>query len=143
MILVDANLLIYSHLSNFEQHARAREWLDKQLADGVRIGMPWASLLAFFRVVTNRRLLSNAQTIDGAWAQIRGWLNQPFVWTPSPTEHHAGILETLLVEGRAAGDLANDAHLATLAIEHGLTLCTNDRDFARFPNLKWMNPLAL
>ena len=42
---------------------------------------------------------------------------------------------------QAAGPLVMDAALAAIAIEHGATLCTTDRDFARFPELHWTNPL--
>jgi len=142
VILIDANLLIYAHFTIFPQHARTREWLDTQLSNHVRVGMPWDSLLAFLRITTNRRSFSNALSIDGAWKQVRGWLDQPSVWIPEPTAQHAEILGELLLESRAAGDLVPDVHLAALAIEHGLTLCTNDRDFARFPKLRWMNPLT-
>jgi predicted nucleic acid-binding protein len=34
-----------------------------------------------------------------------------------------------------------DAALAAIAIEHGATVCTTDRDFARFPQLVWTDPL--
>jgi len=64
------------------------------------------------------------------------------VWIPTPTERHAGILAGLLSEPGVHGDLVSDAHVAALAIEHGLTLCSADGDFARFVNLKWINPLA-
>ena len=66
----------------------------------------------------------------------------PNVWIPGPTERHDEILGELLERSRAAGNLVPDAHLAALAIEHGLTLCSADGDFARFPGLRWVNPLA-
>ena len=43
---------------------------------------------------------------------------------------------------QASGPLVMDAALAAIAIEHGATLCTTDRDFARFPGLAWTNPIA-
>ncbi|HXF86749.1 MAG TPA: PIN domain-containing protein [Xanthobacteraceae bacterium] len=61
---------------------------------------------------------------------------------PHPTERHAEVLGTLLAQPGVHGNLVPDAHLAALAIAHGLILCSTDGDFARFPGLKWMNPLA-
>ncbi len=142
MILVDTNLLLYAHERVFPRHAEARAWLDGQISQGVRVGMPWASLLGFLRVITNRRALAQPQTIEGAWTQVEDWLAQPSVWIPEAGARHGEILGRLLADARAVADLVPDAHLAALAIEHGLTLCSNDRDFARFPGLRWMNPLV-
>jgi predicted nucleic acid-binding protein len=97
VILVDANILTYSHVESFAQHQAARAWLDQQLNGTTRVGLPCVSLVAFLRLVTNPRVFER----------------------PEP------------------------AHLAALALEHGLTLCSTDGDFARFPALRWINPLAL
>jgi len=80
--------------------------------------------------------------IAEAWEQVSAWLACETVWIPTPTERHAGILAGLLSEPGVHDDLVSDAHVAALAIEHGLTLCSADGDFARFVNLKWINPLA-
>ena len=69
------------------------------------------------------------------------WLTSPVVWIPQPTERHRGVLASLLTDALARSNLVPDAHLAALAIEHGLTLCSTDRDFARFPSLRWEEPL--
>lgn len=141
MILLDVNLLIYAHFSSYPQHAKAHAWLDAQFAQGTRVGMPWMSLLGFLRVTTNRQRFPNPQSVGNAWQQVQTWLAQPSAWIPQPTERHGEIFGSLLIETPAPGDLVSDAHLAALAIEHGLTVCSNDRDFARFPKLRWMNPL--
>jgi len=77
-----------------------------------------------------------------AWKQVSHWLDGEPVWIPLPTERHAEVLGKLLAEPGVHGNLVPDAHLAALAIEHGLTLCSTDGDFARFRGLKWLNPLA-
>jgi toxin-antitoxin system PIN domain toxin len=141
--LVDANLLIYAQFTVYREHARTRDWLDEQFANGTRVGLPWVSLLAFLRVTTNPRYFPSAQSIDSAWTQVRAWLDQPSAWIPQPTERHGEVLAALLIGTPAPGDLVPDAHLAALAIEHDLTICTNDRDFARFPKVRWLNPLAV
>src|SRR3990172_3089538 len=141
MILVDANLLVYAHVASTVQHDAAKKWLDDKLNATAFVGLPWPSLLAFARLVTNPRVFERPESIQDAWEQLEAWLDCPTVWVPEPTERHREVLGSLL-KSTAGGNLVPDAHLATIAIEHGLTLCSTDGDFARFPALKWMNPLA-
>jgi toxin-antitoxin system PIN domain toxin len=142
VILIDANLLIYAYSSNFAQHATTREWFDRQINGSARVGLPWASLLAFLRITTNPRMFARPLPMAKAWEQVSIWLACETVWTPVPTDRHAGVLATLLAQRGVHGNLVSDAHLAALAIEHGLTLCSADGDFARFASLRWHNPLA-
>ena len=142
MILVDANLLIYSHVELFKQHEVARVWLDRHLNGPIPVGLPWASLLAFLRVVTNPRVFGRPETIVEAWKQVRAWLECDPVWIPEPTERHVDLLGELLLQSGAHANLVPDAHLAALALEHGLTLCSTDSDFSKFQKLKWLNPLT-
>jgi predicted nucleic acid-binding protein len=116
VILVDANILIYSHVQSFAQHKSARDWLDQQLNGSTGVGLPWVSL--------------------------RAWLACETAWIPQPTERHADLLDELLALPGVHANLVPDAHLAALAMEHGLTLCSTDGDFARFPSLRLLNPLA-
>jgi uncharacterized protein len=141
MILVDANLLIFAATLCPEQEV-ARTWLDQQLNGDTRVGLPWQSVTSFLRIVTNPRMYRNAAvTVGEAWAQVEDWLNCSTVWVPQPTERHREILGRML-KTAGGGNLVPDAVLAALAIEHGLTLCSADGDFARFPGLRWSNPLA-
>jgi len=142
LILVDANLLIYARLSSFPQNARARAWLDAKLNGSAPVGLPWPSLLGFVRITTNPRILDRPLAIAQAWQQVTEWLACPPVWVPHPGDGHAGILGGLLANTRASGNLVPDAHLAALALEHGLRMCSTDGDFARFKGLVWDNPLA-
>lgn len=142
MILVDANILIYAHVNSFTQHNVARQWLDQQLNGSTPVGLPWASVLAFLRLVTNPRVFEHAESITDAWLQVRTWLASETVWTPQPTARHAELLGEFLALPGVHGNLVPDAHLAALAMEHGLTLCSTDGDFARFRGLRWINPIA-
>ncbi len=142
MILIDANLLVYAHVSSFAQHDRARNWLDGQLNGAAPVGLPWESLLAFLRLVTNPRVFERPEPIADAWRQALAWLDSETAWIPQPTERHAELLGELLATPGVHANLVPDAHLAVLAMEHGLTLCSADSDFARFPGLRWLNPLA-
>jgi toxin-antitoxin system PIN domain toxin len=141
VILIDANLLIYSRVSSLAHHARARTWLDEQLSGGGLVGLPWASLLAFLRIVTNPRVFERPESTRSAWRQVTAWLDLESVWLPDATERHRDVPGSLLEVTGVQANLVPDAHLAALAIEHGLVLCSSDGDFARFPNLRWQNPL--
>jgi uncharacterized protein len=142
MILLDANLLVYAHVRGMTQHGRSKAWLDGEINRGARIGMPWPSLLGFLRLVTNPRVFSRPEPLDRAWLAVASWLNNPNVWIPLPTENHRDTIAALLPATAGRSNLVPDAHLAALAIEHGLTLCSADGDFARFPGLRWNNPLV-
>jgi hypothetical protein len=141
MILVDTNLLLYAAAHELPQHDAARTWLDRQLNGEGGVALPWESILGFLRVSTNPRLFRRPPSLAAAWKQVREWLAVPGVWTPQPAENHEAVLGRLLA-GERRTDLVHDAHLAALAIEHGLILCSTDRDFSRFEGLRWENPLA-
>ncbi len=141
MILVDANLLLYARIGDFREHEAARCWLDEKLNGRVGVALPWPSLLAFVRIATNPRVFHEPMSMDRAWAQVRAWLDCRPAWIPTPTERHADVLQALMPTA-ARPDLVPDAHLAALAIQYGLVLCSTDRDFARFPGLRWEDPLA-
>ena len=142
MILIDANLLIYAQIREVPQHQSAREWLDRQLTEANSVGFPWESITAFLRVVTNPRILERPVPLADAWRQARDWLGSDPAWVPLPTEDHLRVLDELLnIPGLRANDIP-DAHLAALAISHGLILCSADAGFARFPRLRWTNPLS-
>jgi toxin-antitoxin system PIN domain toxin len=141
VILVDANLLVYAHVSSFREHEGAREWLDAKLAGPAPVGMPWESLLAFTRLVSNPRVFARPLTVAEAWKQATSWLSCPATWIPQPAERHGDVLGQLLRTPGLRASHVPDAHLAALAIEHGLVLCSTDGDFARFQGLRWEDPL--
>ncbi len=139
-ILVDANLLLWAHHRQFELHEPARAWLARTLSSVPTVGIPWPSILAFIRLSTHRRTLERPLDVATAHRVISSWLARDNVVAPVPTERHGALFGDLLVRGRAAGDHSTDAHLAALAIEWGLVLTSADRDFARYPGLRWQDP---
>lgn len=141
MILVDANLLVYAVARELPQHETARAWLDEHINGTPRVGLPWPSLLSFMRLIANPRVFERPLPLGHAWNQVEAWLDQPTTWIPLPTPDHERVLG-LLLSREGAARLVPDAHLATLAIEHGLTMCSTDGDFARFSDVNWENPLA-
>ena len=142
MTLIDVNLLLNAHDSDSIHHEAARIWLENTFSEPAAVGLPWAAILGFLRISTNLRLCPNGPSLAEAIAVVAGWLDQPLVTILHPGERHWEILRRLLVEWQAPGPLVMDAHLAALAIEHGATLATADRDFSRFPGLRVVNPLS-
>lgn len=140
-MLVDANLLLYAVDRRSPFHEAARGWLTDALNGGVRVGLPWQCLTAFVRIATHPRASENPLSPERAWARVREWLARDVVWTPLPTNQHAEVFGALVVDGDLRGNLVSDAHLAALAIEHGLRIYSADSDFARFPEVTWVNPL--
>jgi len=141
-MLVDANLLLYAVDETSPFHDRASTWLTRTLNGPRRVGLPWQALTAFVRVVTHPRAVARPRSPEEAWARVDDWLGLDIAWVPTPTDRHAEILGSLIRAYQVRGNLVYDAHLAALAIEHGLTLCSTDTDFGRFEELTWENPLA-
>jgi uncharacterized protein len=140
-VLIDANLLIAAVNTQDPRHDAALHWLTDSLNGPRRVGLPWPSLSAFLRIATNHRAFRSPLTPDHAWSIVANWLDADVAWIPAPTPRHAQVLGALITTHRISGNLVPDAHLAALAIEHGLTIHSSDSDFARFPEVTWVDPL--
>jgi toxin-antitoxin system PIN domain toxin len=141
-MLVDANLLLYATDARSRFHLPARNWLLDQLNGNRRVGLPWQSLGAFLRLATHPRVSAHPLAPAEAWRSVAAWLQAPVAWIPQAGPEHPALLGELLVRYEAAGNLVPDVQLAALALEHGLTVCSADTDFARFTEVRWENPLA-
>lgn len=141
MIIPDANLLLYAYHPAFKFHEKARVWWEDLAGSSTEVGLPWVSVLTFIRLSTNGHILSPPASVDEVLEIVESWLEQPNIRMLLPGERHATIFATLLRETGKASDLTNDAHLAALALEYRATLASADSDFARFPKLKWVNPV--
>jgi toxin-antitoxin system PIN domain toxin len=142
MILVDANLPLYAYHPRAEQHEASRAWLEAVLTGPDLVRFAWLTLWAFLRIATNPRVLEHPLSTSEAGAVISPWLGQQVAGILDPGERHWEILRSLVRDGQATGPLVIDAVLAAIALEHGATVCTTDRDFSRFSGLRWTNPLA-
>lgn len=141
MILVDANILLYAEDSLSPSHRAARRWWDGCLSGTEPVCLCWPVLCAFVRIATNSRVFEHPLALEEAVARVQSWLDQPCVRLVRPSERHWPLFREMLIEAQAVANLVTDAHLAALAVEHGCVLCSTDGDFARFPKLKWRNPL--
>lgn len=142
MILVDANLLLYAYHRRAVEHQASKTWLETTLSSEPIVRFGWLTLWAFLRISTTPQLFAQPLSAAEAEAAVSSWLAQPAAGILEPGERYWDILRRLMTEGQTVGPLVMDAALAALAIEHGATLHTTDRDFSRFPGLKWTNPLA-
>jgi hypothetical protein len=142
VIVLDANLLLYAYDSATMQHKRARRWLEAAFSGVEPVGLPWQTVSAFLRILTNARLPGDRFTMDEAAAIVDQWAALPVVHLLAPADRHWAFFRRMLLDGNASGPLTTDAELAALTMENGGVLYTTDRDFARFPGLKWVNPLT-
>ena len=143
MIVPDINILAHAYNSDSPRHQAARAWWERTLSQPRPVGMPWATVLGFIRIMTHRGILENPMRVADAIRRVRAWLEHPRIQILAPGKRHGEILFHLLEHLGTAGNLTTDAHLAALAIEYQAELVSTDADFARFPSLRWFNPLAL
>lgn len=141
MILPDVNILIYAHNLRAPQHQKAHQWWNRCLEGNDGVAMAWVVLLGFVRITTHPQIFERPLPVDEALGRVEEWLNLPQVHLIHPPQTHFQTWSAMLKPLGSAGNLTTDAHLAALAIERGLVLHSTDADFARFPGLKWRNPL--
>jgi len=142
MILCDANLLLYAYNASAPEHPKAKAWLERSLTSPQPFALGWATLGAFLRLATNRAVFPAPLSIDEAARAVDAWLVRPMVVLLEPGPHYWEIARRLLEASNARGPLVADALLAALALEHGATLATHDRDFRRFEGLDLVDPLS-
>ena len=142
MILIDANLLLYAYDSECPHHERSRSWLENTLSSGLPVRFALVTLLAFVRIASDRRIFTHPLSPTEACSVIETWLSQPNVRLLQPGPRAWRHLTSMCEEGQAKGALVMDAHLAALAMEHGASIATSDRDFLRFPDVRIVNPVA-
>ena len=142
MILLDANLLIYAVNEDAPLNRKAKSWLESVLSGPETVGFSWNVLLAFLRLTTRPGLFRHPLPVETAFDLVASWLDQTSATIVHPGPRHLQVLRGLLLTLGSGGNLTSDAHLAALAIECEAELCSSDTDFARFPGLKWRNPLA-
>ena len=142
MIVLDANILLYAYDSASSHHVKARAWIEDVFSAASPVGLPWQTISAFLRIMTNPRLPGERFTVAEAVQIVDSWIEQPNVRLLAPGDDHWPLFRRMIVEGQAPGPLVTDAHLAALTTEYGGVLYTADRDFARFAGLRWVNPLT-
>lgn len=141
MIIPDANLLLYAYDSRSEVQPQASRWLQQILAGPETVGLSWITISAFLRISTNLSLGRGRISTARATQIVDEWLARRAIQLINPGGSHWPLLKEMLAAGRVQGPTVTDAQLAALTLEYGGVLHTADRDFARFPGLRWTNPL--
>ena len=140
MKVLDVNVVLAAHRDDHPQFDAARPWLDGLLRSGETFSVTDLVAGSFVRLATNRRIFLMPTPADDAFAYLRALRGQPGHLTLSPGPGHLGLFERLCRTADATGDLAPDAQLAAIAVEHGGELISFDRDFARFADVRWSRP---
>lgn len=144
MIIIDANILLYAYMSQFQQHSRVSVWLEETLSEGKdSVGIIWHVATAFIRLSTNRRIFDNPFTGEFARTRLDALFAHPSVAAVVPTSQHWKIYSGMLADLSLSGDIVMDAHIASVAAEHNAAVASTDKDFRRFSDyVKIINPLA-
>lgn len=140
-MIVDANILLYATDSASPFHEASASWLTQALNGSERVGLPWQSLGAFLRIVTHPRAAANPLSADAAQDHVDSWLAADVTWIPPISQRTAAAYATLARQHQITGNLVPDAQLAAIALELGVAVVSADSDFARFPEVRWVNPL--
>lgn len=141
-MLVDVNLLLFATDTNDPRHERAIEWWQDALSGPSRVALCWQTIGAFVRLTTNPRTVSRPLRPEQSWSIVQSWLDQPTVWIPQAGPKTAEIFGILVTQSHVTANGVPDAQLAALAIENGLAVYSHDTDFARWPECRWVNPIA-
>lgn len=140
-MIVDANILLYAVDETSPYHRHASDWLIRALNGDQRVGLPWQTLGAFLRIATHPKVTSRPLTAVTAQEWVDAWLWAEPAWIPPATERTAAVYKELAERHHVTGNLVSDAQLAALALEYGVELVSADTDFARFPEVRWVNPV--
>ena len=132
----DVNLLLYAANADSPHQSESAHWLERAFAEPAGIGFAWVALLGFIRLTTRPGIFAQPLALDDALGLVDDWLAHPYSRILNPMDRHGALLARLLIGAGSGGNLTTDAHLAAIAIEHGATLGTYDRDFERFSGLR-------
>ena len=141
MNLLDVNVLVYAFRADAERHKEYRRWLLGLVNGESAFGLAEQALAGLVRVSTHPKVFRQPSRTDEALAFVDALLVHPSCRVVRPTPAHWSLFATLCRRGNAKGNLVSDAWFAALAIESGCAWVTTDRDYSRFPGLRWRHPL--
>ena len=142
MIVPDINMLVYAHNPGAPEHEAAQRWWQSLLYGKESVGIPWAVATGFVRVISIPGVLISAMSPASAADYVAGWFGHGHITPINPGDGHMRLFQENLAVAGSGTKLVTDAHIAALTMEHHAELHTNDSDFARFPGLRWINPLT-
>lgn len=142
MIVPDANVLIIAYDTTSPRHAKAKSWWEGALSGSEPIGIPWVVVLAFTRILTHPSVCEEPMTVKQVRKRIGQWFNQPHVRLLAPAAETIALFFELLEAAEIGGSLSTAGLIAAHAREHGAVVYSSDREFDRFPGVKWKNPIG-
>ncbi|MFO0762106.1 MAG: type II toxin-antitoxin system VapC family toxin [Byssovorax sp.] len=142
MIIPDVNLLLYAEIDAYPVHASARRWWESILSGDRQVGLVPACIFGFLRISTNRRVFTEPLAVSDAIERVNRWLSRPNVTMLTPGSRHLEIAFHLLRQLGTGSNLTTDVQIAAHAIEVNGEVHSNDRDFGRFPGLRWISPIT-
>ncbi|MFV0373560.1 TA system VapC family ribonuclease toxin [Microbacterium sp.] len=142
MIVPDVNVLMYAHVDGFAQHDVARNWWQGLLSSTETVGLAPVVVAGFVRLATSARVLEVPMTTEAVTRVVSGWWDRPGVDVLRSDQRHLAEAMALVDAAGSAGNLVTDALIAAHALLHDATVATNDADFARFPGVRTVNPVA-
>jgi len=142
VLLLDVNVVVAAYRADLPQHDGVARWLDELIAHGEPFSVPMTVCASFIRLVTNRRIFDPPSTLGEAFAFVDTICAHPHHRLLGPGRRHLALLRRVCVEADASGDLVSHAVLAAIALEHGCTVASLDRDFARFTSIDHVMPTA-
>lgn len=140
MKLVDVNVLLYADNADADHHLAARSWLVEALSGPEVLMVPWTNVIGYLRISTDQRIHPGANTLAEALAFIGAVLVADVVISGDPDQHHFERMAQMLRATGRGGNLVNDVHLASLALQYDATVVSYDNDFSRFPGVRWERP---
>ena len=141
MIVPDVNMLVFSYNEDAPEHEIARPWWEGLLNGTEAVGVPWVVSTGFVRVITNPRAVGSPLSPVAAADCIHDWLSRSHIEPIDPGPNHLSLFRTNLVASNQGANLVPDAHIAAIAMEYDAEVHSADRDFARFPGVRWRNQL--
>ncbi|MBK6870608.1 MAG: PIN domain-containing protein [Kineosporiaceae bacterium] len=140
MIIVDVNVLVTAHRVDLPDHAAVHAWLTAAVTGVRTVAIPDLCLTGLVRLVTNHRIFPQPTAVEQALGFCEAVLAAP---ATQRLGGGSGTWDAFAALVRRHGMRANDipdTYLAALALEHRAVLATSDRGFARFADLKVLDP---
>ncbi len=140
LLVLDVNVVLAAHRQDHPSHGSVRPWFDAVVAGDDDFAVPDGVWASFLRLATNRRIFVVPTPLADAFLFLDATIAQPRHLRLGPGPRHPALVRRLCEEAEATGDLVPDAVLGAIAVEHGATVATLDRDFARFPSVAHVRP---
>ena len=142
MIVPDTNLLVFAYNDGSPQHNDARRCWEELIDGNEVVGLPWVVTTGFVRLMANPSFVDSPLTPAAAADHVWDWLQFSHVTPIEPGPGHLVFFRQCLSVPGSGSNLVPDAHIAALAMEYDAEVHSADRDFERFPWVRWRNPIA-